>query len=109
MALGQSSIDRLSLLMNTADTNLKAFREELFASIDELHGNTNYNIFIENTEIGKELNDKLLKLRDVGTDTASSIEKLLNITVEFKERQKSLNVLGQIKSSGIDSLTGGVQ
>lgn len=91
MALGKSSIDHLSNSMTASKNNVKRFYNDLDAAIKELHSNENYNTFVANTDIGKTIEERLIRLISVGKSTGGDIEKLVNRTQAFLDEQRVLN------------------
>ena len=91
MALGNETINKLDERMSEAQSSLSSYRDILHENMDVLQNNANYQLFVENTEIGSVLNEKLKKVKTVGDKTAMDVEKLLKTTIEFTERQRALN------------------
>ena len=112
MALGEKSIAELDHYMDYADNYLKRFHEKIEESIEQLTSNSNYQTFVENTEIGNELNSKILKLKEIGINTGDDVNKLLKTTRDFNERQRTLNSFsakgGYAEPGGVGSGNGAV-
>ena len=91
MALGNATINQLNESMSSSQNFLKKYYDELQGSMEALQSNVNYRSFVENTEIGQTLNEKLTRIKTVGDKTASDVNQLLKTTSEFAERQRALN------------------
>ena len=91
MALSDDSISKIENLTEFGDGCLAKFQQLVNSEIDELNHNSNYLDFVSNTQIGKDLNSKLLKLRDVATDTSNDVAKLIRTTEDFVGTQIRLN------------------
>ena len=91
MALGNATINQLNEKMSLSQDYLRKYYDGLRDGMETLQGNVNYKSFVENTEIGRELNDKLNRIKIVGDKTASDVNQLLKTTSEFTENQRVLN------------------
>ena len=60
-----------------------------------LKNDTNYQIFVSGTEIGKELNEKLEKVVSVTKSlTENEVQNIIKISNQFLELQENLNSKG---------------
>ena len=91
MALGDDRLNLISNMMDSARGNLNNYYEQIADCVERLNNNSNYQTFVSNTDIGSNLNEKLLQLRGIGDDSAGDIGRLLIVTDDFVDTQRELN------------------
>ena len=91
MALGDNSIEYVANCMSASDHNVKKFYSDIEAAINKLHSDANYMTFVENTDIGKSIDQRIMKLKGIGKSTGSDVEKLVKRTQSFLDQQRILN------------------
>ena len=91
MALSDSSIKELKNARSSGKNALENFRSGTSEHFEELSRNADYSLFVENTEIGRELNTTLTKLLEISSNVGNDIEKFWQAIGEFCDTQERLN------------------
>ena len=94
MALGNESIEKLAQRIAGGQRRLKEYDEYSRSSVDFLNRYPDYQSFINNTEKGRVLSEKINQLIEVGNKASRDVFRLLVATEEFLEVQRQLNVSG---------------
>ena len=90
MALDRQSIKEMRILMGESKKQL-GYTSSIKDGMSELQHNANYMAFVTGTDIGKKLNESLLKLEKISDNTISDLKKIITRTDSFLDTQEKLN------------------
>ncbi len=96
MALVKETIENLKNQIDNCKSVFNAMTEEISSIRTRLNNDTNYQLFVNGTDIGRELNDKLQKILDLQTSlNENEISNIITNCSNFVEVQEQLNESGE--------------
>lgn len=96
MALVKETIENLKNQIDNCKSVFNAMTEEISSIRTRLNNDSNYQLFVNGTDIGRELNDKLQKILDLQTSlNENEISNIITNCSNFVEVQEQLNESGE--------------
>ena len=96
MALVKENIENLKNQIDNCKSVFNSMTEEISSIRTRLNNDTNYQLFVNGTDIGRELNDKLQKILDLQTSlNENEISNIITNCSNFVEVQEQLNESGE--------------
>ena len=96
MALVKENIENLKNQIDNCKSVFNSMTEEISSIRTRLNNDSNYQLFVNGTDIGRELNDKLQKILDLQTSlNENEISNIITNCSNFVEVQEQLNESGE--------------
>ena len=96
MALVKETIENLKNQIDNCKSVFNAMTEEISSIRTRLNNDSNYQLFVNGTDIGRELNDKLQKILDLQTSlNENEINNIITNCSNFVAVQEQLNESGE--------------